>query len=335
MSANHLSIRRRPGRRCSHGARWRKLGRLARRAALTWCAGHRGLAVLPPVRTPCWSAAPARGAAAGRAAPRVVTGGPQPCAAARDAAASSGAYTDDQIASAYGLSGSYRSGDLGAGITVAVYELEPVAASDLAAFQACYGINVPIGYVRVDGGAGSGEGSGESALDIENVLGLRARRARCSSTRARTPTRAPRDRVRTTCSTQIVSQDRAQVVTISWGECESALGDDRTPGPRTRCFSRRPSRARRSWPPAATPGPRTARPPARRRRRKPPSMIPASQPFVTGVGGTTLSSLGPRPTERCGTTEEPRPPCSPPVPAAAGSPRCGACPQPSSTRSRA
>ena len=42
----------------------------------------------------------------------VVTGGPQPCAAAT-AADSQGGYTDDQIASAYGLSGLYTSGGAG------------------------------------------------------------------------------------------------------------------------------------------------------------------------------------------------------------------------------
>ena len=29
---------------------------------------------------------------------------------------------------------------------------------------------------------------------------------------------------------------------------------------------------------------------------------PASQPYVTAVGGTSVTALGPAPTERCGTT---------------------------------
>ena len=78
----------------------------------------------------------------------VVTGGPQPCAAAT-AADSQGGYTDDQIASAYGLSGLYTSGgaggtpDLGANQTakqtVAILELEPYTPSDIQSYEVCYG----------------------------------------------------------------------------------------------------------------------------------------------------------------------------------------------------
>ena len=56
----------------------------------------------------------------------VVTGGPQPCPAARTAGRVPGSHTADQIASAYGFPGLYDGGDQGAGTTIAVYELEPV-----------------------------------------------------------------------------------------------------------------------------------------------------------------------------------------------------------------
>ena len=112
--------------------------------------------------------------AAARRRPHVVTGGPQPCSAATYGAPSEGGFTADQIAAAYGYSGLYQSGDEGAGQTVAILELEPYELSDIQAYGACYGVNPLIDpNIPVDGGAGSsGPGSGEAALDIENVIGL-------------------------------------------------------------------------------------------------------------------------------------------------------------------
>src|SRR6185437_3694598 len=80
----------------------------------------------------------------------VVTGGPQPCAGASAAAPGQQAYTADEIASAYGFPGLYRAGDSGAGVTVAVYELEPDDPSDIAAYQSCYGTHATVSNVPVD-----------------------------------------------------------------------------------------------------------------------------------------------------------------------------------------
>src|SRR5947209_6376215 len=105
----------------------------------------------------------------------VATGGPQPCSQASSAASAQGAYTADQIASAYGFSSMYQAGDQGQGETIAVYELEPNDPNDIAAYQSCYGTHAAVSYVPVDGGAGTGQGSGEAALDIENAIGLAPR----------------------------------------------------------------------------------------------------------------------------------------------------------------
>ena len=70
--------------------------------------------------------------------------GPQPCAAAQAAATATKAHTADQIASAYGLSSYYAGGDKGQGVTIAFYELEPFSASDVAAYQACYGTGAAV-----------------------------------------------------------------------------------------------------------------------------------------------------------------------------------------------
>lgn len=228
--------------------------------------------------------------------PHVVTGGPQPCPAARSAAASAGAYTADQIASAYGLSDAYLNHDFGTGVTIAVYELEPVAASDLAAYQACYGTRVPISYVRVDGGAGSGGGSGEAALDIENVLayapGARLLVYQGPNSNSGAPGSGPYD-----VFSAIVNQDRAQVVSVSWGECEAALGPANARAENA-LFAQAAIQGQTIVSAAGDSGSEDCQ--ASSSAPAPQAAVddPASQPFVTGVGGTTLSILGPRPSEQ-------------------------------------
>ena len=55
---------------------------------------------------------------------------------------------------------------------MAVFELEPYSASDIATYQACYGTTTPMTNITVDGGPGTGAGQGEAALDIEDLIGL-------------------------------------------------------------------------------------------------------------------------------------------------------------------
>ena len=144
--------------------------------------------------------------------------GPQPCAAARAAAASTEAYTADEIASAYGLSHYYAAADAGQGMTIAVYELEPFSASDVAAYQACYGTGTTVTTVAVDGGAGTGPGIGEAAMDVEDLIGL-----------------APQASIRVyegpstgagayDTYSRIISDGAAQVISTSWGMCEALKG---------------------------------------------------------------------------------------------------------------
>ena len=97
---------------------------------------------------------------------------PQACAAASNFAHRGGPLTFTEAAAAYGMSGLYPQGRIGAGVTVAVYELEPFEQSDIDGFEACYGIDNQLRTVAVDGGAGTGPGSGESALDIEDSAAM-------------------------------------------------------------------------------------------------------------------------------------------------------------------
>jgi subtilase family serine protease len=237
-----------------------------------------------------------RAATTARARPHVATGGPQPCAAATSAASGASAYTADQIASAYGFSGLYHAGDEGQGQTIALYELEPDNPSDIAAFQACYGTHASVSYVPVDGGAGTGDGSGEAALDIEDAISLAPKANilvdQAPNSDSNGPGSGPYDNF-----SAIISQDRAQVVSASWGQCESMEGAADA-GAESTLFEEAATQGQTIVSAAGDDGSEDC-------FNGNPVLggtqlavdDPASQPYVTGVGGTTLSALGPRPTE--------------------------------------
>jgi hypothetical protein len=149
-----------------------------------------------------------------------VANGPAACSSAVSATSQGfGGITDDQVANAYGVSSLYSAGDLGAGQTVAVYELEPFALSDVATFDQCYfgaDHSSNVSTVNVDGGPGIGLGSGESALDIQNVSAL-APSAHIVVYQAPNTTSGALD-----AYARIVSDDTAKIVTTSWGLCEAA-----------------------------------------------------------------------------------------------------------------
>jgi subtilase family serine protease len=231
----------------------------------------------------------------GAARPHVVTGGAQPCPSAQSAASSAGAYTADQIASAYGFSGLYGSGDLGQGVTVAVYELEPNTSSDIAAYQSCYGTHATISYVPVDSGAGTGPGSGEAALDIENLIGLAPAVNVLVYQGPNSNSGAPGSGPYDTFST-IINQDRASVVTVSWGQCESALGQTNAVAEST-LFEQATVQGQSIVAASGDNGSEDCDNPGSVPQTQLAVDDPSSQPFVTGVGGTSLTALGPRPTE--------------------------------------
>ncbi len=227
--------------------------------------------------------------------PHVVTGGPQPCSSASATAASQNAHTADQIASAYDFSGLYGAGDVGAGVTVAIYELEPNLPSDIATYQACYGTHVPVSYVPVDGGVGSGPGSGEAALDIEELIGM-APGANVivyqgPNSESAAPGSGPYDTF-----AAIVNQDRARVVSVSWGECEPILGEADASAEAT-LFEQAAVQGQTIVAASGDEGSEDCDDGSVTPDTELAVDDPSSQPFVTGVGGTSLQALGPRPTE--------------------------------------
>jgi subtilase family serine protease len=150
-------------------------------------------------------------------------------------AAGAGAYTPDEIASAYGFDSLYGAGDYGAGETVALMEYEPYATSDIDAFENCFAVNGdPIGggdaadvqEIDVDGGAGAqgpdGQyGSGESALDIEEVLSV----APDATVDVYETSDTGSDATTLDAYNAMIENATVDAISTSWGECETALSE--------------------------------------------------------------------------------------------------------------
>ncbi|MHB8458094.1 MAG: protease pro-enzyme activation domain-containing protein, partial [Acidimicrobiales bacterium] len=227
--------------------------------------------------------------------PHVVTGGPQPCAAAVSAAPNWSAYTADQFASAYKFSSLYQAQapDLGAGATVALFELAPNSTSDIANYQACYRTSTSVSYTQVDGGSGaSGTGAGiEPTLDIEEIIGL-APKANVDVYQGPNTNTGLIDTY-----SAIVTNDTAQVVSTSWGTCEPQAGSS-IPAAENTLFQQAAAQGQTVLAAAGDSGSTDCT----NSSGSPLSNLavddPASQPYVTGVGGTYMTAIGPPPTER-------------------------------------
>ena len=152
----------------------------------------------------------------------VVTGGPQPCAAATQKAAQGG-YTADELAGAYQFSSLYQAGDLGAGQTIGLVELTPFGASDVAAYQTCYGttttvntINVGLGFSPFNPATGD---DGESALDIEVALSM-APKATIDVYEGNPQSAGISEQA--VVMNQIAADNVAKEISSSYGVCEAA-----------------------------------------------------------------------------------------------------------------
>lgn len=246
-------------------------------------------------------AARARAVRAVRSSAPVATGAAAACPAAASGAAEYGGWTDNAMARAYGLDGLYEQGDLSKGVTIAVFELEPYLRSDISTFDTCYfgaDHTDQITNVPVDGGPGVGSGEGEAVLDLDDISAL------APAAKVLVYEGNQNDYGNIYASTDvynaIVSQDRANVVSTSWGLCETAL-NEYAPGTlevEDYLFEEAAAQGQTVFAAAGDDGSDdcsydSATPVA-------PDLSvddPASQPFVVGAGGTSLLRASEPPVE--------------------------------------
>ncbi|MGA3148936.1 MAG: protease pro-enzyme activation domain-containing protein, partial [Acidimicrobiales bacterium] len=210
--------------------------------------------------------------------------GPQACAAA-DGVAASGGWTAQQLASTYDFDSLYAQGRLGVGQRVAIFELEPFTSTDVTTYEACFGVHVPVSTVAVDGGA-VGPQSGEAALDIEAVAGL----APASSVAVYSGPNMGTGPVDT--YTAMIDDTSNRVITTSWGECEGAGGIDQAQQEyEYRLFQLARIQGQTVFAAAGDAGSSDCYDPPENANTALSVDDPADQSDVTGVGGTSLTSI--------------------------------------------
>ncbi|MFZ2057191.1 MAG: IPT/TIG domain-containing protein [Acidimicrobiales bacterium] len=234
----------------------------------------------------------ARSAPASSREARQTTAGPVPCAPATNAASIDWSYTADRLATYYGMTPLYSLGDFGQGVNIAIAEFEPVLRTDIAAYQACFGTKATVSYIPVDGGAGSGDGGGEAALDIEDAIGLAPRATIDVYQAPAWDESAGGDGGPYVYDlySAIVNNDTDQVVSTSWGSCELDA-DSSLISSEQSLFSQAATQGQTVFAAAGDFGSTDCFSDSGSRNEFSLAVDdPASQPYVIGVGGTSIGT---------------------------------------------
>jgi hypothetical protein len=202
-------------------------------------------------------------------------------------------YSPGSLASAYNMPHSYSTG---AGQTIAVFELENVDGTSLNQWQSCLGTSTKISYTRVDGGPTIAPDNNkyglESILDIEDLIAL-APGAAIHAYQGPDAQNASDQAVLDTYA-KIVSDNSAQVISSSWGQCETAVNssDPQMLAAENTIFQKAAAQGQSI---VASSGDSGSSDCYRAGVSSDMSFQvddPASQPYVTGVGGTKMQGLG-------------------------------------------
>jgi subtilase family serine protease len=246
-------------------------------------------------------ARPAAGAVrpASRSTSIDVPGGPEPCARAADQTTGDPPqpYTADEIASVYGFSELYQAADFGAGVTMAVFELEPFDQPDVRAYDECYfgqtqgetmSSSPQLNVLTVDG-AQSGLANSEdveSTLDVEEVSGFLPG-ATIDVYEGPNTNTGPLD-----VWNSIFTQDTAEVITTSWGACEAQDGGSATVAAEANLFEQAAAQGQTVVAASGDSGSSDCTDASDNPIAPPAVDDPGSQPYVTSVGGTSMTNLG-------------------------------------------
>jgi subtilase family serine protease len=214
---------------------------------------------------------------------------PTPCPAA--SSLQPVGYTADQLANTYGFSTLYGQGRAGVGVKVGIYELEPFTPSDIATYQSCFGTNVSVQNIGVDGGA-SGPQGGEAALDIEEIASM-APGASIMVYSGRQAGNGPIDTY-----ARMVGDDSTQVISTGWGICEPQM-DPTMRAAESSLFAQAAAQGQTVVAASGDAGSSDCYNPSSITGSDTSLQVddPADQPYVTGAGGTSIQSAGPPPTE--------------------------------------
>ena len=186
-------------------------------------------------------------------------------------------YTPEQIRKAYGADKLISKGTDGAGQTIAFLELSDYNSSDIQAFQQKYNLgNGSFQTIQVDGGAQVDAGAIEVELDMETAFGMAPKASQLIYEGPNTGTGI------NDIYSQIVNDNKAKVVSISWGLCESSVGSAEL-NALHQIFQQGAAEGISFFAAAGDAGAYDCG------DSNPSVDSPADDPLVTGVGGTSLT----------------------------------------------
>jgi subtilase family serine protease len=190
-----------------------------------------------------------------------------------------GGYSVQQQAALYGLTSAWSAGKTGVGQTIAVYELGQYDATDAANFYSCYGLSPSVTAINVDGGT-TGGFSDEATMDVEATAAL-APGAALEVYQAPNNSTGPVD-----LYSRIASDDTATIISTSWGDCE--LDPTGSVSSEQVLFEQMAAQGQTVIAAAGDNGSSDCTGIV---SNAPAVDDPASQPFVTGVGGLSVTSI--------------------------------------------
>ncbi|MGW2249499.1 protease pro-enzyme activation domain-containing protein [Kitasatospora sp. NPDC001660] len=201
------------------------------------------------------------------------------------ASATPSGYGPAQYDGAYNLN---KTGADGTGVTVALWEFDGYTSSDLTTYDSQYGLTGPaVSTVSVDGAnydSAPGQGQGEVELDSEIVRGAAPKATQLIY-------EAPNsDQGEIDMANKIVADNKASVISISWGSCEP----DTTAASMTAVDNAFKQAAAQGISIFSASGDDGSRDCTRSTSGSSVKAVdfPASSPHQTGVGGTNLKVSG-------------------------------------------
>ncbi|HEY6541243.1 MAG TPA: S53 family peptidase, partial [Ktedonobacteraceae bacterium] len=193
-------------------------------------------------------------------------------------------YTPAQIATAYDFTRLYNQGISGDGQSVGLLELDGYSSADISAYMACFGgLHTTISTIPIDGFNGvAGSNASEVELDMEMVLGLAPHLSNLRVYEAANALPSYND-----AWARIVS-DHVPVVSTSWVFCEEGAGMSSEIKQENIFFQAAAAQGQTILAASGDLGANGCYNPQTGANSQPAVDDPASQPYVTGVGGTTL-----------------------------------------------
>ncbi len=213
---------------------------------------------------------PNRASGASRA-PQTATG----CTGALTALGPYG-YAPNQFATAFDFDSLYAGGFHGEGQTLGLFELSDWLDSDSDTFKACFSLTMPVERVNVDGGTTDLSGQVEVNLDIDVQASMTPKASKIQVYVGPNSDTGVMDTYQ-----RMANDNTASVMSTSWGLCESLSGGTVVATENTIFFQ------------MATQGQQIFAASGDNGSEDCASTLntddPASQPYMVGVGGTTVS----------------------------------------------